>query len=444
MNFIRFESQMLETIKTAIHEKQQIVESFHGSTNGDLMRQSKKYINATNVFQQLMESNDLNKYDDLFKPTLLHYMYQREVKQDMIAVNKLGKQLTKMTQKADFTRYYRPPKQIDGSQCFEIVMTVSGNKDNFQNLLYCSRSVERLGYQVNQLIGSDFSAIIPQSMRRDHMMTFKSMTLEKGVLNKRGEHILPISRLDEFVQPAFIHLKLMPQVEQGVVYFASAMIRELLPGEQIILVDKDGEVLETGVGNEEIIAKGQKLRIRCPSIHRLIQDESDIDRNNSRLIPFELTNKKIQIDSTEVECAISKLPLHDGLYYLIVIKQFQIIATEELARPSSDMIKTSIANRQFSLSPTILKDLEDNKTSQNTKQKVDRPIRKISKFNDDAQMIVNFSQQIKNYINLYSNKSRRIELDINQSQASRTTTNRTELSQIYNLSRFINQDMKIS
>ena len=71
---------MLKTIKTTIDEKQRIVESFHDSTNGDLMRQSKKYINATKVFQQLMESNDLNKYDDLFKPTLLHYMYQREVK----------------------------------------------------------------------------------------------------------------------------------------------------------------------------------------------------------------------------------------------------------------------------------------------------------------------------------------------------------------------------
>ena len=71
---------MLQTIKTAIDEKQQIVESFHDSIDSDLMRQSKKYINATKVFQQLMENNDLNKYDDLFKPILLHYMYQREIK----------------------------------------------------------------------------------------------------------------------------------------------------------------------------------------------------------------------------------------------------------------------------------------------------------------------------------------------------------------------------
>ena len=63
------------------------------------------------------------------------------------------------------------------------------------------------------------------------MMTFKSMNFEKGVLNKRGEKVLPISRLDEYIQPAFVYLKMMPQVEEGVVYFASAMTREVAVGE---------------------------------------------------------------------------------------------------------------------------------------------------------------------------------------------------------------------
>ena len=57
------------------------------------------------------------------------------------------------------------------------------------------------------------------------------MNLEKGVLTKRGEKILPISRADQFIQPSFVYLKMMPQVEEGVVYFASAMTREVLAGE---------------------------------------------------------------------------------------------------------------------------------------------------------------------------------------------------------------------
>ena len=95
------------------------------------MEQSKKYIKATKDLEKLINNTELNQYDNLFKPVLLHFMYQREIKQDMITAKKLRQQLIMMMQQADFGRYYRPSKQIDGSSCFEIILTFSGNKETF-------------------------------------------------------------------------------------------------------------------------------------------------------------------------------------------------------------------------------------------------------------------------------------------------------------------------
>ena len=62
-------------------------------------------------------------------------------------------------------------------------------------------------------------------------------------------------------------------MEEGVVYFVSAMTREALATEQVILVDRDGSVLETGISNEEFITQGDKLKFRCPQMYRMIDED---------------------------------------------------------------------------------------------------------------------------------------------------------------------------
>ena len=86
MNFIMFEKRLFESIDSAISEKQHVIELLKDQTEGDILSQSNKYIKATEQVEQLLADAELNQYDDLFKPVLLQYMYQREVKQDMMAV----------------------------------------------------------------------------------------------------------------------------------------------------------------------------------------------------------------------------------------------------------------------------------------------------------------------------------------------------------------------
>ena len=90
MNFVIFESEMVQKIQTAITEKQQFLELLQDSGEGDIMKQSNKYIEAVKMVDGILDDTEINKYEDLYKPVLLNYMYQREIKQDMMKVKYLS------------------------------------------------------------------------------------------------------------------------------------------------------------------------------------------------------------------------------------------------------------------------------------------------------------------------------------------------------------------
>ena len=131
MNFVMFEKRLIEAIEATICDKQQILELLRDQAEGDILKQSTKYIKASQDVERLINDTELNQYDDLFKPTLLHFMYQREVKQDMVVAKQVRTRLNKMMHLLDFGRFYRPTRQADGNNCFEVVMSVSGTKESF-------------------------------------------------------------------------------------------------------------------------------------------------------------------------------------------------------------------------------------------------------------------------------------------------------------------------
>ena len=70
--------------------------------------------------------------------------------------------------------------------------------------------MDRLGYSAEQLVGGDFTPIIPEAMMKPHEATFYNMNFNRGVLSKRDLKVLPISRSDRFIQPSFVYMKMMP------------------------------------------------------------------------------------------------------------------------------------------------------------------------------------------------------------------------------------------
>ena len=59
--------------------------------------------------------------------------------------------------------------------------------------------MERLGYNVEQVVGGDLNQIIPESITIPHTASFSYMNFNRGVLNKRDEKLLPMSRSDGFI-----------------------------------------------------------------------------------------------------------------------------------------------------------------------------------------------------------------------------------------------------